>query len=175
MAFMHEESTLKIVHRDIKTTNVLLDRDLKPKISDFGLAKLDEEENTHFSTQALVLQQRGNLMELVDPKLGSEFNKEEAIRMIKVALLCTNPSPALRPTMSAVVSMLEGRTVVHENGMDPSIYGDELRFKALKDQFDQILQLPMSSNEADSLISNATWIGSSTSTQDFYPLNLDSR
>jgi hypothetical protein len=59
--------------------------------------------------------------------------------------------------------------------MDPSIYGDELRFKALKDQFDQILQLPMSSNEAYSLISNATWIGSSTSTQDFYPLNLDSR
>ena len=114
-------------------------------------------------------------MELVDPKLGSEFNKEEAIRMIKVALLCTNPSPALRPKMSAVVSMLEGRTVVHENGMDPSIYGDELRFKALKDQFDQILQLPMSSNEAYSLISNATWIGSSTSTQDFYPLNLDSR
>jgi serine/threonine protein kinase len=51
MAFMHEESTLKIVHRDIKTTNVLLDRDLKPKISDFGLAKLDEEENTHISTQ----------------------------------------------------------------------------------------------------------------------------
>jgi hypothetical protein len=28
-------------------------------------------------------------MELVDPNLGSEFNKEEAIRMIKVALLCT--------------------------------------------------------------------------------------
>jgi hypothetical protein len=46
-------------------------------------------------------------MELVDPKLGSEFNKEEAIRMIKVALLCTNPSPALRPTMSAVVSVTQ--------------------------------------------------------------------
>jgi serine/threonine protein kinase len=51
MAFMHEESTLKIVHRDIKTTNVLLDRDLKPKISDFGLAKLDEEEITRISTR----------------------------------------------------------------------------------------------------------------------------
>ena len=51
LTFLHEESTLKVVHRDIKATNVLLDRDLNPKISDFGLAKLDEEENTHISTK----------------------------------------------------------------------------------------------------------------------------
>jgi serine/threonine protein kinase len=51
LAFLHEESTLRIVHRAIKTTNVLLDTDLNPKISNFGLAKLDEEENTHISTR----------------------------------------------------------------------------------------------------------------------------
>ena len=51
LAFLHEESPIKIVHRDIKATNVLLDRDLNPKISDFGLAKLDDEENTHISTR----------------------------------------------------------------------------------------------------------------------------
>lgn len=51
LAFLHEESILKIVHRDIKTTNVLLDGDLNPKISDFGLAKLDEEEKSHISTR----------------------------------------------------------------------------------------------------------------------------
>ena len=36
--------------------------------------------------QAFVLQQKGNLMKLVDPKLETEFKKKEAIRMIKVAL-----------------------------------------------------------------------------------------
>ena len=51
LAFLHEESLLKIVHRDIKITNILLDRDLNPKISDFGLAKLDEEKNMHISTR----------------------------------------------------------------------------------------------------------------------------
>ena len=51
LAYLHEESALKIVHRDIKTNNILLDEDLNPKISDFGLAKLDEEEKTHISTR----------------------------------------------------------------------------------------------------------------------------
>lgn len=60
--------------------------------------------------QACVLHERGTLLELVDPDLGSNYSREEAHLMLNVALLCTTTAPTLRPKMSKVVSLLEGNT-----------------------------------------------------------------
>ncbi|XAR56438.1 Non-specific serine/threonine protein kinase [Bertholletia excelsa] len=177
LAYLHEESRLKIVHRDIKATN----------ISDFGLAKLDEEENTHISTRiagtigymapeyamrgyltdkadiysfgvvaleivsgksntnyrpkeefvylldwAYVLQEQGCLLELVDPNLGPNYPKDEVMVMLNVALLCTNPSPTLRPPMSSVVSMFEGTAPIQVPVTKRSSTTENAMFKAFQ-------------------------------------------
>ncbi|KAK6142300.1 hypothetical protein DH2020_022648 [Rehmannia glutinosa] len=215
LAYLHEESRLKIVHRDIKTSNVLLDKDLNAKISDFGLAKLNEDDKTHISTRiagtigymapeyamrgyltnkadvysfgvvaleivsgksntnyrpkedfvylldwAYVLQERDSLLELVDPELGSAYSSEEAMVLLNVALLCTNAAPTLRPTMSQVVSMLEGRTAVQDLLSDPGFSTADSKYKAIRNHF---WQHPSVSN---SMSTNGPYSYSSLSNED---------
>lgn len=85
--------------------------------------------------QAYVLQERGNLLELVDPALGSEYSSQEAMILLNVGLLCTNAAPTLRPTMSQVVSMLEGRTNVQELLSDPGFSTINPKLKTIRNHF----------------------------------------
>ncbi|CAN6456436.1 unnamed protein product [Victoria cruziana] len=53
LAYLHEDCHPRIIHRDIKASNILLDYNFEAKVADFGLAKLSSDNNTHVSTRVM--------------------------------------------------------------------------------------------------------------------------
>ncbi|KAG6398215.1 hypothetical protein SASPL_139670 [Salvia splendens] len=126
IAFLHGGTEFRIIHRDIKGSNVLLDENLDAKIADFGLARNFAADKTHLSTgiagtlkNNVFVEDSGSLLqtvwklfktdrlaESVDPSLKGDFPPTEASKVLEIGLLCAQASVAQRPSMVDVVRML---------------------------------------------------------------------
>ncbi|KAK7368780.1 hypothetical protein VNO80_10810 [Phaseolus coccineus] len=72
LAYLHDHCNPKIIHRDIKAANILLDKDFEAVVGDFGLAKLIDYKNTHVTTAV-----RGTLGHIAPEYLSTGKSSEK--------------------------------------------------------------------------------------------------
>ncbi|XP_009111593.1 receptor-like protein kinase HAIKU2 [Brassica rapa] len=166
LEYLHHGLDQPVIHRDVKSSNILLDEEWRPRIADFGLSKIIQSDSVQRDVSSSIVEgtlgyiapeyayttkvneksdvysfgvvlmelvtgkkptevefgenrdivswvlsrskemEKEKMMELIDPVIEYEY-KEDALKVLTIALLCTGKSPQVRPFMKSVVRMLE--------------------------------------------------------------------
>ncbi|KAJ8647348.1 hypothetical protein MRB53_000371 [Persea americana] len=165
--YLHSSSTQSVIHRDVKSSNILLADDFEPQLSDFGLATWASASSSHIACtdvagtfgylapeyfmygkvndkidvyafgvvllellsgrkpisneypkgqESLVMWAKpillsGKVMQLLDPRLGDKYDKDQVEKIIMVASLCIRRSPRMRPRMSLISKLLHDEAI----------------------------------------------------------------
>ncbi|PHT51648.1 hypothetical protein CQW23_06110 [Capsicum baccatum] len=128
--YLHEEWEAKVLHRDIKSSNVLLDKEMHARLDDFGLARINDHvqvanatqvvgtvgylapefvKTGRASTQTDVFGYGVLILEVmcgrrpIEERTDQGFNEEEALWVLQLGMICASLDPKTRPTMRQVV------------------------------------------------------------------------
>ncbi|KAM7518812.1 hypothetical protein LguiB_017774 [Lonicera macranthoides] len=128
IAYIHYGISTPIIHRDIKSVNILLDDDCTPKVSDFGVSRLvpldqtqlttlvqgkealsfdRSEEDRNLKTYFVSSMKDDCLVEILDDKLVKEANIEQLNELAMLIKQCLRVNGEERPTMKEVAVKLE--------------------------------------------------------------------
>eukprot|EP00850_Spirogloea_muscicola_P007120 SM000035S13100 [mRNA] locus=s35:448882:452671:+ [translate_table: standard] len=124
IAYLHEDCNPRIIHRDIKAPNILLDAQDEALVADFGLAKLADDMLSHITTRVMGTFGSARPMlvserfeELVDPLLAGDYDSAELNTIAAAAALCVQDDSQLRPPMGKISSFLEGDALSRESSL----------------------------------------------------------
>ncbi|XP_010443736.1 PREDICTED: receptor-like protein kinase At5g59670 [Camelina sativa] len=171
LEYLHVGCKPPMVHRDIKTANLLLDENFKAKLADFGLSRsfqgggeaqnstviagtpgyVDPEynhsgrlaeksdvysfgivllemitnqpvinqttENSHITQWVGFMVNRGDIIDIMDPNLGNDYDVNSVWRALELAMSCANPVSSKRPSMSKVIQELKECIVCENSGI----------------------------------------------------------
>ncbi|KAH1092172.1 hypothetical protein J1N35_019429 [Gossypium stocksii] len=114
--YLHSAASAPIYHRDIKSSNILLDDKYRAKVSDFGTSRSVALEQTHLTTRVQgildtwipnIFDQENSLFNILDPVVVKDGPEQEIIVVALLAKRCLNLNGKKRPIMKQVAMELE--------------------------------------------------------------------
>ncbi|QCE05173.1 interleukin-1 receptor-associated kinase 4 [Vigna unguiculata] len=133
LEFLHEKCQPSIVHRDVRSSNVLLFNDYESKIADFNLTNQSSDTAArlhstrvlgtfgyHAPEYATPRLSEDKVKQCVDPKLNNEYPPKAIAKLAAVAALCVQYEADFRPNMTIVVKALQPLLNSKPTGPDPN-------------------------------------------------------